>query len=255
MAKPRRSDLTGYSREQRSQERQNKNESAREFGDLPRSGFSYHGDGQEQVDFFNAHSNYNELIEAMPQRDRDKFDDVWVPGTFMGGAQYQGFENMSPSLQSATRTFDKWLDRSVVDRSFVVNRLATAELVLGAGNTTGTLAQFQAMKGQTVISIGNLSTGVAKQGLTIGSTLSTKSGGWRTKSVEYKITIPGGSKGAGMWIGDSRINSGFGRDQREFMMNRDIRLKVGNTTHDKVRDVYVVELTYAGRLPHNYTHY
>jgi len=254
MAKPQRSGLTGYSKEERQQEQKNKNEKPMEFEDEPQTSYIYKGDGQAQADFFSENSNFNELIESMSAREQLDFSDVWVPGYFMFGDQYRGFENMRYDLQRATRTFDKYLDQSVLRRSVVVHRLATAELVLGAGNKVGTLEELQAMKGKTVISIGNMSTGAGKHGLGIGSTTSTK-GGYSTKSCEYRITIPGGSKGAGMWIGDKRINSSFGRAQREFMMNRDIRLTVGNTTYDSKRDCYVVELTYAGRLPHNYTHY
>ena len=254
MAKPQPSKATGYSREEREQNRNNSNEKATEFSDRARGGFSYEGDGSKQVEFFDKNSNYNELIEKMSYRERQAFNDKWVPGEFMRGQQYGGFENMSRSDQEATRIYDKILDQSVINKGFVTYRLSTAELVLGAGAKTGSLDDFKAMKGKVVISQGNMSTGVAREGLTIGARTSTSGSGY-TKSVEYKIKIPGGMKGAGMWIGDSRINSHFGTRQREFMTNRDVRYKVGNTRYDATRDVFVVELTYAGRLPHNYTHY
>ena len=72
-----------------------------------------------------------------------------------------------------------------------------------------------------------MSFGAASQGLTIGDS---------SKKVEYKLRIPPGSKGAGMWIGDKRIN-GWGAEQREFMSNRDSVFKVGKTTYDKRRGV------------------
>ena len=232
----------------------NKQKNETEFEDMPRGGFGYHGDGSAQKEFFDKNSNYNELIESMNSTEREAFDDIWVPGYFMGGQQYDGFENMSKDAQNATRTFDKFLDQSVIKSPLVVSRLATSELVLGKGRTTATLEELQAKEGTIVISAGNMSTGAGKQGLSIGSTLSTH-GGYRAKNVEYKIHIPGGAKGAGMYIGDNRINSGFGNDQREFMMNRDIGLRVGKTTYDATRDVFVTHMHYTGRLEHNYTHY
>ena len=211
------------------------------FKDKADGSHSYKGDGTEQVKFFNEHSNYNELIEGMTKEEREWFSDYWAPGMFMSGQQYRGWDSMSDSYKRATQTYDDVLDKSVFNKGLVVVRRATAELILGKGNKYGSLNELQAMKGQEVISRGNMSCGVASQGLTIGA----------SKNVEYKIFIPKGAKGAGMWIGDHRIN-GWGAKQREFMTNRDIRLKVGKTTYDSDRGVYVVELKYNGGLVHDY---
>ena len=247
------SGMTGITSEERKEESKIKNNPPKEFDDLPSGGFEYHGSGEEQDKFFRENSNFDQLINMMSDSDRSMFNDIWVPGHFMGGQQYKGFENMSSIEKKATRVYDKYLDQSILNKGVIVNRLATAELVLGAGHRLGSLEDFRAMEGKTVISMGNMSTGAAKQGLTIGSSISTTRS-WG-KSVEYKIHIPSGSKGAGMWIGDRRVNRGFGRDQREFIMNRDIRLKVGKTTYDAKRDCYIVNLTFDGRIPHNYTSY
>ena len=102
------------------------------------------------------------------------------------------------------------------------------------------------MKGKVVYSPANLSTGVAKTGLTIGAA--------SEKPIEYRIHIPAGSKGAGMWIGDDRIN-GWGGRQREFMTNRDSLYVIGDSKDGKDykdRDVTYVDLYYIGRTKHKY---
>ena len=242
--------------EKRRNDRKLKNEKYHEFDDLPSGTHEYGGDGQAQVDWFNKNSNYNELIEQMDSDERGQFDNVWVPGSFMGGMGYRDFSAMPSWAQEAVRTYDKYLDQSYLDKALVVSRLTTSELILGKGNKFGTLEQLQAMEGQVVTSKANLSAGAAKQGLSIGSHLTTNpSSSWQRssgKSVELKIHIPSGTTGAGMWIGDSRINSGFGREQREFMMNRDGRYLVGKTTYDKTRDVHVVNVTWVGHYEHKY---
>lgn len=215
----------------------------REFNDTAADGFSYYGDGREQIKFFNQYSNVDELIRSMSDSDRSAWDDYWVPGWFMDGQQYRGWDYMTPKEQRLTQIYDKYLDKSELRHGVVLARRTDAQLVLGAGRKTATLAELQAMEGQIVTSKGSMSFGAAKEGLTIGD---------RSKSVEYRLSIPGGTKGAGMWIGDSRINRGFGADQREFMTNRDILIEVGKTTYDASRGVYVVNLKYVARQKHDY---
>lgn len=214
----------------------------KEWSDTASGGWTYHGTGAEQEEFFKEHSNVDELISSMDADDRWAFKSMWTPGHFMDGQQYKGFDKMSLEEQRATRIFDKYLDQATLDRDIVVTRRTTAELVLGKGRKTATLEELQAMRGRLVTSKGSMSTGAAKEGLTIGSS---------SKNVEYKIHIAGGTKGAGMWIGDRRIN-GWGPDQREYMTNRDSVYAVGRTRYDKKRDIYVVNMYYVGREPHDY---
>lgn len=89
-----------------------------------------------------------------------------------------------------------------------------------------------------------MSFSAAKQGLKIDAMSSA--------NVEYVLSIPGGSKGAGMYIGDKRINK-WGNRQREFMTNRDTAYRVGKTSFDTNKNIYVVELSYVGRLAHDYS--
>lgn len=216
----------------------------KEWDDTAAGGWSYDKDGKtgrEQAAFFKEHSNVDELIRDMNSDDIWAFRHMWTPGRFMDGQQYRGFDSMSPEEQRATRIFDKYLDRATLDRDIVVTRRATAELVMGAGKKTATLEELRAMRGSLVTSKGSMSTGAAKEGLTIGG----------SKSVEYKIHIAAGTKGAGMWVGDSRIN-GWGPEQREYMTNRDSVYAVGRTTYDKSRHVYIVNMYYVGREPHDY---
>lgn len=217
------------------------------FNDVERSGYEggwyYEGSGKEQIDWFKSHSNYDELIKSMSAKERQAWDDYWVPGHFMSGQQYRGWDNMSWRDQKLTRTYDKILDKATLDHGVVLTRRTDAQLVLGAGHKKATLEELKAAEGSIVTSKGNMSFGAAKHGLTIGDS---------SKQCEVRLHIPGGTKGAGMWIGDNRINSSFGAGQREFMTNRDIAIKVGKTTYDPSRGVYVTDVYYVGRTAHDY---
>ena len=211
------------------------------FDDVPGGPYTFAGDGKETVDFFNKNSNYNELIDQMSDDERGAFEG-YAEGDFMDGQIYvNGFAGLADGEKEMIRTYDKYLDQAYLDKGIEVRRLSDAQLVLGKGKKQATLEELQSLKGTNVISRGNLSTSAAKQGLAING----------EKPIEYVMKIPGKTKGAGMWIGDKRVN-GFGAKQREFMTNRDISFKVGNTKYNKARDVFEVELEYVGRLNHDY---
>ena len=101
------------------------------------------------------------------------------------------------------------------------------------------------MEGRSVKSKGSMSCGAAAEGLTLGK---DTDGG---KAIEYQISIPGGSKGAGMYVGYQRLN-GWGGKQREFMTNRDSWFKVGKSHYDKGRDIIVTEIEWVGLDAHDY---
>ena len=215
----------------------------KEWDDKASGGWTYGGTGKDQEDFFAENSNSDELITNMDSEERSAFKQGWTPGRFMRGQQYMGFDKMTDQEQQWTRIYDKILDRATLKEGIVVTRRASAELILGKGHTrASSLEELKALRGKLVTSKGNMSTGAAKEGLTIGDS---------GKNVEYRIHIAGGTKGAGMWIGDSRIN-GWGSEQREFMTNRDSVYAVGRTSYDKRRDIYVVNMYYVGREPHDY---
>lgn len=211
------------------------------FSDLADSSFTYAGDGQEQVDFFKANSNFDELIDGMSDEDKLAFR-AWCSGVFMSGQQYRGWDNMTGNEQRRTQRYDDILDRATLSSGVELTRRSDAQLVLGAGVKRPSLAALQAAEGSIITSKGSMSFGAASQGLAIGDS---------SKKVEYKLKIPGGSKGAGMWIGDKRIN-GWGPQQREFMSNRDSVFKVGKTTYDKGRGIYTTELEWMGHTAHDY---
>lgn len=208
----------------------------------PHDGFHYEGDGHHQVEWFKNNSNVEDVIRSMSSTERDSIEDYWAPGHFMSGQQYRGWDNMRELDKRLTQTYDDILDRSELRKGVTVVRRTDAQLLFGAGHYRATLAELQAMEGKTIISHGNMSCGAAAEGLTIGDD---------SKRIEYRFKIPGGSKGAGMWIGDSRINS-WGPIQREFMMSRDVTFKVGKTRYDSKRDVYVVDMKYDKKLSHDY---
>ena len=211
------------------------------FNDSAYGGFEYEGDGREAEDFFQQYSNFDELIREMNYDDIRAFQ-RWASGEFMNGQQWGDFDNMTSREQEFTRVYDKYLDRSRLDEGVQVVRYGSAELLLGRGKSlASSLSELQAMEGSVIHAKGSMSFGAAKTGLEIGG----------RKNVEYKLSIPKGTTGAGMWIGDERIN-GWGSMQREFLTNRDVDYKVGKTTYDSKRDVYVVELRYDGRTKHDY---
>lgn len=198
------------------------------------------GDGSEQAAFFGANSNYNELIDDMDWQHEAAFVD-WSIGVWMDGQQYKGWSGMTPEERATTKMFDDVLDKATLDKGVTLSRRADAQLILGKGNRSASLEELKSMEGSIVSSKANMSFSAASQGIPMGT----------SGNVEYKLSIPGGSKGAGMYIGTDRIND-WGSSQREFMMNRDISFKVGKVTHDSRRNVHVVNLQYVGRQAHDY---
>lgn len=201
---------------------------------------AYAGDGKSQTEFFTKNSNYNELIENMTWQQNAAFAD-WSNGVWTEGQQYKGWDNMEPEEKYTTQIFDDVLDKSTLSKGVEIIRRADAQLVLGKGKRAASLEELQKMKGTIITAKGNMSFSAASEGLPM-----TSSG-----SVEYRLKIPGDTKGSGMYIADERIND-WGPQQREYMTNRDISMRVGETTYDKARDVHIVELQYVGRQPHDY---
>lgn len=192
--------------------------------------------------FFKQHSNSDELISSMDDEEIQAFE-RWTEGYFMSGQQYRGWDSMSDREKQFTEIYDKYLDQAVLNEGVEVVRLSTAELILGSGHRrVSDISEVESMKGRIITSKGSMSAGAAAEGLTIGDS---------SKNVEYHIQIPKGTKGAGMWVGDSRINY-WGSRQREFMVNRDTAFKVGDVYHDTARHKYVVTLKYMGLQEHDY---
>lgn len=213
------------------------------FYDKPSGGWTYEGDGHHQVEWFKRNTNADDLISSVDEKTKRAFLN-WSSGFFMSGQQYDGWDRMSLQDKEFTQRFDDVLDRSEIKKGVTVVRKTDMQLILGKGVKKGSLADLRAMEGKDVISAGSMSTGAAAQGLNISSSGSHK-------PLEVRIHIPAGSKGAGMWIGDSRINH-WGPEQREFMTNRDSVYTVGKTTYDKDRKVYITDIYFKGRMPHDY---
>ena len=203
----------------------------------------YYGDGQDQADWFDKHTNVEQLIQRILKNshDADQFYS-WAQGMLMGSGIYgeHGWDSMSSYEQQITKALDKYFDKSRTDAAFAVRRLTTAEILTGERTTT--LAQLKALVGKDIYAKGHLSTGAAKEGLSI-----TGSG----KQVELVMHIPKDAKGTGMWIGDSRINP-WGRKQREYVINRDTIWNVGKVRYNKSRGVYEVDVYFKGRRKHDY---
>ena len=192
------------------------------------------------LSFFNSNSNYDELLDGLDKKQLG-FMDYWTRGELMRGQQYRGWDNMSDYDKEATQTYDDLIDKSVIDKGFVVSRLATTELLFGKKMRSVTEADLRRVMGTEVVSKGHMSTGAAEQGLTIGS----------SKLIEYKFYTTGATKGVGMYIGDHRVN-GWGYQQREVMVNRDTVWQPTGYRYDSSRKVWVVDMKYMGRQRHDY---
>lgn len=212
-----------------------------EFKDKAASSHTYEGDGKEAEQFFMNTTNVDMLIDNMSSEEKRAFQS-WASGYFMDGSQYRGWDKMHPSEKEMTQIYDDILDQATLERGVVLTRRSDAQLVMGAGTRHASASDFAGMEGQFITSKGSMSFGAASQGLTIGAA---------GKTVEYKLKIPGGTVGSGMWIGDRRIN-GWGSEQREFMTNRDAVFKVGKSSFDSARGITTVELTYIGHTEHDY---
>ena len=210
-------------------------------GDPIMGGWEYGGSHKAVKDFFDRTTNYDELISKMSREEREAFRN-WARGYFMSGQQYKGWEDMSTEDRRLTRIYDKYLNQTEVREGFTVYRAAGYELINSGSRSSLSIDEIRGMVGEIIPSKGSMSTGCGTAGL-VGM------GRGSGKSVEYKINIPKGSTGAGMWIGDDRIN-GWGPKQREFMTNRDSLFRIdGVRINEKGRTE--VELTYVGHTKHH----
>ena len=209
------------------------------FTDRASDGWNYHGTGADVQSFFKKQSNLEDVIKSLSSDDIHAFG-MWAIGQFMGSNKAE-WNSLSSREQHMLKTYDKILDKSVLHEGIVVRRLASFSLVNNGSRSIPT--DFASMEGNLINVRMPLSSSAAAEGLTIGA---------RGKNVEYVMHIPAGSKGAGMWIGDYRINSEWGPKQREFMINRDTVFRQGKTTYNSARGVYEVELYYVGRTKHKY---
>ena len=216
---------------------------------------NYESDRGATYRWFEENSNIDELYRYV-RADIEAFK-YWEEGNFMGGQQYWGFSSMSDIKQDYTRIYDDILDRSVINAGVEVHRRATPELLFGEGAVRVTEDRLSKVIGNEIVSLGNMSTGAAAEGLTIGS--------GDSKPIDYVIRIPAGSVGAGMYIGHRSVNPSWGENQREFMLNRDTSYRIvgyerlsqseRDDIEDRTRDTapeYRVILEYIGRQPHNY---
>lgn len=206
-------------------------------------GWEYEGDDVQQVlNFFRQNSNSYELLDSLTNEERGAFQE-WTRGALMDSEQWYDWHSISRWTQNIIRNIAKKLDTARLDRGMVVTRLGSGELLPGIGRMASSLGELQALKGQVIPVNGLMSWGAAKEGLLIP-------GGGRPKNIEFKLRIPAGTRGAGTWIGDSRVSPYWGARQREFITNRDIDVRVGDSRYDRRRDKYVVELEYVGRRRH-----
>ena len=217
------------------------NDEAKDLTGRTFGGFEYTGDGQEQEDFFKKYSNYDELISNMTSDERGAFL-AWARGEFMHGEMYSPWGRMPDWAKEYTQHYDQILDKAVLNHGIIVSRDSTAELIFVKGHKTASLDELKAAEGTVITSKSAMSTGAASTGLSIGDS---------SKQILYRIKIPAGAKGAGMWIADSRIH-GWGRKQLEFMTNRDSVFKVGKTVWDDRLKKYIVTLKWLGHTKHDY---
>lgn len=193
--------------------------------------------------WFNDHSDANKIISGMSPEERDAFEH-WTRGHFMGGQQYYDkFSDMDADRQRFTRIYDRILDNAELSKGIIVYRRAGWELINNGSGRSLSESDIKDKIGQVIPCKGSMSTAAATGGLW--------GMGGMSKPVEYVIKIPAG-KGAGMWVGDKRVNSIWGPKQREFMTNRDALYRIDGTHYDDKKGVQVVTLTYMGHEKHKY---
>lgn len=211
-------------------------------GRVNRSGYTFKRDGSEieTEEFFRNNSNNFDLIDGLTRQQEKDFTE-YTKGELMEGQQYKGWDSMNDKERQITQTLDDIIDQSIVSRSIVVNRTSDAQLIMGAGNKTATVQQLKNMEGKVITSRAHTSYSAAPQGLIIEDTGGTK--------IQYRLHVPGGKKGAGMYTGDVRVNF-WGSKQREYIANRDIKIKVGKTT--ETEGGIIVDVYYVGKSKHDY---
>lgn len=196
-------------------------------------------DEGKTAQWFQDHSNFNDLAMKIVDSKEDRAAiDAWTDGEFMDGQQYKGFSSMDAEHQAWTRSLDNMIDQSVIYRDVVVSRLSDWKQLGGVK----TPQELDRLVGTETVILGHHAASAADQGLSIGNV---------DKNVEYRYYIPGGTKGAAMWIGDDSINW-FGDAQRETIVNRDSVFTISGYHYDTARNVYVVDLLWKKKLPHNY---
>ena len=205
-----------------------------------RRGFEYQDDNGAAEDFFRRFSNFDELLRSLNYSQREAFR-AWTRGELMDSEQWREWDNISGYTQRILRGLDSVVDKATLDRGIVITRAGSAELLLPGKRLASNLQELQSLVGNVVTAKGYMSFGAASEGLPIGS----------QKNVEYKVRVPAGSKGAGMWVGDSRV-SDWGSLQREFLMSRDTSYRVDGVSYDSKRKKYIVDMTYMGKQKHDY---
>lgn len=219
------------------------------FDDEASGGWTYAGDGSEQIKFFSENSNVDEVVAGMTDAEKFEFSSRWASGVYMSGQLYKKYSDMTRDEQRAIKIYDKTLDKSVIREGVRVVRRTDAQFLMGKGTSRASVEEINAMRGQIVDARAPMSTGAAKHGLTIGTP---------GKNIEYVFHIPGGARGAGMWIGGTpksgsgTLSDGHGAAQREVVINRDTSWAVGRAFEDKSRGVIRVNLYYVGRKAHKY---
>lgn len=222
------------------------NETVKRFDSVPESGHEYPDDKGATAKWFKENSNFEDVINEMDAITRSAFFE-WSRGYMMDSRVWGEWKDLLPFQRENIQLMNAAIDKSIVNKTIEVARMSTWRIINNGENVKVSPERLRAMEGELIYVKGAMSTAAAKEGLSID---------WRGKAgvhkpVEYKITIPGGSKGAGMWIGDKRVN-GWGDIQREFIMNRDSYYKVGKSYYDSERKKTIVELTWMGTKKHEY---
>lgn len=210
-----------------------------------REGMEYTGSGEDTERWFHDHSNAEELESEMSDAEITAWH-RWSNGTYMDGELYRPYSQLSDTAKRDIKVYDKYLDRATLHESARVVRRSDAQMLLGKGERSATLEQIQALRGRVIKANAPMSSGAASTGLRIGSSKASK-------PVEYRYHIAGGTTGAGMYIGrQSETLTGWGRRQREFVINRDTYWAIGSSWYDEKKDAIVVNMYYTGRGRHKY---
>ena len=194
------------------------------------------------VNWFSEHSNADELVAGMDAPTVEAFH-AYTAGDFMHGEMYRDPDSLFADDRRNLRNIVKTLDNATLDTGIVVYRRSTFELINAGSDRHLSVEQINKRVGEIIPCKGCLSTSAAREGL--------EGMGWKPKPVEYEIEIPAG-KGSGMWVGDRKVNPGWGPRQREYLTNADANYEIRGAREDKKRGVTVVTLRYVGHGKHRW---
>ena len=197
----------------------------------------YADDGGASDRWMMDNTNAQDVYNSMSYSDKELLR-KWIRGDLMGspGTSYHDLYDTDRQIVDVV---DKMSSKFVPGEDFAVRSLSGWALI--TGNSHQAPQDINAIVGNQYITELPASSAFASEGLTIGHS---------GKPVEYVFKIPKNAKSVGVWIGNSQVNSSFGDEQREFIINRQTMWSVSGVKFNNKRNIYEVTMKYIGSVKH-----